>query len=312
MSYPGSDFGTNLAVVAPGTNVATCVRTGQGTGGGDYITNFIGTSASAPFVAGIAALILSSNPCLTNEQVSTAIEQTCNKVDATVATYSNTTGRPNGTWSTLHGYGLVNAYAALNFANTTWLQNATETGTATRDNLGNVKAGFDVNPNLPTGDYIISSGANITIKSANAILFEPGFAANAGSLMDAFIAPFAGDCSPWEPEDKLDRIVPASTDSTGANFNAVTSFPNGNTIVIFPNPFANDIKIDFNIAEGQTPVTVIITDILGNLVCQNSSSFESGNHELHVSINSSASVFIAKVYVGNQCNVQKLVKYATN
>lgn len=61
---------------------------------GDYYTNFNGTSAACPHVAGIAALILSVNPELTSKQVTDIIEQTAQKIGN--YNYTNSTVHPNG------------------------------------------------------------------------------------------------------------------------------------------------------------------------------------------------------------------------
>jgi serine protease len=103
-SYNSSAYGAQLDVVAPGTDIYT-------TANGDDIVQINGTSFSAPMVAGIAALILSVNPCLSNKQVRDIIEKTCQKVGN--YNYTNTSGRPNGTWNNEMGYGLVDAHAAV-------------------------------------------------------------------------------------------------------------------------------------------------------------------------------------------------------
>ena len=87
-----SNYGTNLDVVAPGTAIRSTSTSPSGYATGD------GTSFAAPHVAGIAALILSVNPDLTQAQVRDAIESTCTNL----ASLNNQGGR-----------GLVNAYAAL-------------------------------------------------------------------------------------------------------------------------------------------------------------------------------------------------------
>ncbi len=99
-----SNYGTGLDVVAPGTNIYTTDR--QGSDGynnasginGDYYSNFGGTSAAAPHVAGIAALILSVNPDLHGYQV---------------GDYINNTASNNRVWNSQTGYGLVNAGTAV-------------------------------------------------------------------------------------------------------------------------------------------------------------------------------------------------------
>ncbi|MDR2968478.1 MAG: S8 family serine peptidase [Tannerellaceae bacterium] len=113
----GSNYGTALDVVAPGVKIYTTDiqsslgdNTTTGTAG-NYYASFNGTSAATPHVAGIAALILSANPNLTQKQVSDIIESTAEKVGG--YGYTTTSGRPNGMWNNQMGYGLVDAYAAL-------------------------------------------------------------------------------------------------------------------------------------------------------------------------------------------------------
>lgn len=101
----GSNFGTELDVVAPGVNIPTIDLNGG------YISGFNGTSSATPHVAGVAALILSVNPNLTLEEVNDIIESTAQKVGS--YNYQSTAGRANGSWNNEMGYGLVNAEAAV-------------------------------------------------------------------------------------------------------------------------------------------------------------------------------------------------------
>ena len=127
----GSNYGSQLDVVAPGVLIPTTDRQGNlgynptlrihTMNGGNKITSdytnrdytvwFNGTSAACPHVAGVAALILSVRPNLTGQQVRNIIEQTAQKVGG--YSYATTSGRPNGTWHQEMGYGLVDAYAAV-------------------------------------------------------------------------------------------------------------------------------------------------------------------------------------------------------
>ncbi len=108
----GSNFGSQLDIVAPGVLNYSTDRSGTvGYTNNNYIPNFNGTSSACPHVAGVAALILSVNPCLTGQQVRDIIEQTAQKVGG--YSYSTTAGRPNGTWNNQMGYGLVDAHAAV-------------------------------------------------------------------------------------------------------------------------------------------------------------------------------------------------------
>lgn len=115
----GSQYGDELDVVAPGVHIWTTDE--QGASGynpdlgpaGDYVPDFNGTSSATPLVAGLAGLILSSNPSLTNQEVRDIIESTADKVSPALYAYANTAGRLNGTWHEEVGYGRVNALAAI-------------------------------------------------------------------------------------------------------------------------------------------------------------------------------------------------------
>jgi subtilisin family serine protease len=133
----GSNYGNMLDVVAPGVLISTTDRLGVSgynpnvhihtQNGGNKISNdyanrdytvwFNGTSAATPHVAGVAALILSVNPNLTQAQVTDIIESTARKVGN--YSYTNTSGRPNGTWNNQMGYGLIDAEAAVTAARKT-------------------------------------------------------------------------------------------------------------------------------------------------------------------------------------------------
>ena len=107
-----SSYGSELDVVAPGDAIPTTDLTGAaGYKPSDYYMGFTGTSAAAPHAAGVAALMLSKNPCLAQEDVVDIIESTTKKVGG--YSYTNTVGRNNGTWNDEMGYGLIDAYSAL-------------------------------------------------------------------------------------------------------------------------------------------------------------------------------------------------------
>lgn len=108
-----SNYGTGLDIAAPGVGIYTTDR--QGTNGynssaspaGDYYANFSGTSAAAPHVAAVAALILSVDNSLSYKQVISILTDTAEKVGS--YTYN-----ANG-WSAELGFGRLNACAALNW-----------------------------------------------------------------------------------------------------------------------------------------------------------------------------------------------------
>ncbi len=105
-----SCVGDSLDLVAPsgalsgnGDVVTTDISGVNGEENGDYIYSFGGTSAACAEVAGVAALMLSINPTLTQYRVREILRET-----ASSATY----------WTAAYGYGRVNAGAAVNKAKT--------------------------------------------------------------------------------------------------------------------------------------------------------------------------------------------------
>ncbi|MCD6288930.1 MAG: S8 family serine peptidase [Anaerolineae bacterium] len=88
-----SNYGPFVSVSAPGLSVISTYRDG----GYRYMS---GTSMATPHVSGLAALILSRNPTLSNAQVRSIIESTADDL-----------GTPG--WDPYFGYGRINAARAL-------------------------------------------------------------------------------------------------------------------------------------------------------------------------------------------------------
>ncbi len=107
----GSSYGQELDLSAPCTNILSTTRLLGGQPTGYAYVN--GTSFAAPQVTGVAGLCLSTNPCLSNNQVYEILRYTSDK-----------TGGYNYNWNNLlqpgHslelGYGRLNAYKAVKTA----------------------------------------------------------------------------------------------------------------------------------------------------------------------------------------------------
>jgi thermitase len=113
-SWWGASFGPDVDVVAPCLEMPTTDRLGNsGYSTGDYFDSFNGTSSATPLVAGLAGLILSLRPTLTNVEVRDFIESTCDKISPSLYTYAHDNAKPSGTWNNEVGYGRVNAERAI-------------------------------------------------------------------------------------------------------------------------------------------------------------------------------------------------------
>ena len=92
----GSNYATWVDVAAPGSDIYTTKV------GGGYESNFGGTSAATPHAAATAAMILSQNPNLTNEDVMWVIRRSADDILET--------GRD------LLGYGRINVLQAIDYS----------------------------------------------------------------------------------------------------------------------------------------------------------------------------------------------------
>ena len=104
-----SNYGVQLDVVAPGTDIVSATNT-NGTS-----SSFTGTSFASPIVSGVCALVKDVNECLSTENIKDIVCMTADKVNAVNYDYYWYSER--GLKSDITGYGLINAYDAVNTAN---------------------------------------------------------------------------------------------------------------------------------------------------------------------------------------------------
>ena len=88
-----SNYGNGLQIAAPGVQIMTL------DGGGNAPHTLTGTSLATPFVSGVAALLLSLNPTLTNVELWNVLNETAVS--------------PTGGYSVYYGHGIVNAWNAI-------------------------------------------------------------------------------------------------------------------------------------------------------------------------------------------------------
>lgn len=162
-----SGHGNELDVVAPGVNIlSTIPNNATGT--------MNGTSMACPHVAGVAALVLSANPSLTAQQVRDIIEKTAQKVGG--YSYQTVSGRPNGTWNQQMGYGLVNAYAAVQAA-TACVNSYTDQTVTTNTSV----TGCDA---LTVKNVIVKNGAKLTLTAPDSITINGNFEVETGAQLE--------------------------------------------------------------------------------------------------------------------------------
>ncbi|MEM3618548.1 MAG: S8 family peptidase [Candidatus Bathyarchaeia archaeon] len=87
-----SNYGSHIDLCAPGVNIISTALNGTYAYGS-------GTSFAAPFVAGVAALLLSKNPDQTPQNVAETL-------------YNQAEDLGGNSWDPYYGWGLVNAYSA--------------------------------------------------------------------------------------------------------------------------------------------------------------------------------------------------------
>jgi subtilisin family serine protease len=162
-----SNYGNRLDVVAPGVDIFSATLN-------NGYTISSGTSFAAPQVSGIIALMLSVNPYLTPLQIRNIIESNAQKVGG--YTYQITSGHPNGTWNEQMGYGLVDAYAAVQAACPAIVNfnNQTITSDTTVVSCGDISV----------QNVTVTNNAKLTLDAANETIINSGFEVQLGSQLE--------------------------------------------------------------------------------------------------------------------------------
>lgn len=162
-----SNYGTNLDLVAPGVDIYSLdLNNGYRTESG--------TSFAAPQVSAVIALLLSVDPYLDYSEIVEIICATTNQKLGGY-TYSTTTGKPHGTWNEHMGYGVLDAYGAVqalicpttNFVNQTVTTNTTVNGC-----------------NVNVQDVNVQNNSKLTIDAQNDATINGFFEVQIGSELE--------------------------------------------------------------------------------------------------------------------------------
>lgn len=308
----GSNYGPELDVIAPGVKIPTTDRQGgAGYSGSDYVQDFNGTSSATPHVAGLAGLILSMNPCLSQHQVVDIIEKTAEKVGS--YSYSTTAGRENGTWNNQTGYGMININEAMQMTRELYVQNETLTGNKIYQVQGKIWAGNNVDPSQPSGDVFINSGANIDFIASNEIKLVGGFNVNLGATFDATI--ISTNCNSWNQNARvigpIANVIDGPISSTPEVENSMVSDLPIQEVSIVPNPFTSELKLNFSLTN-DSKVEASIYNLQGQLVrvVIPASSFAKGYHSQTISLVNGIprGIYFARLQINEQVITRKLIK----
>jgi subtilisin family serine protease len=163
MQNGGSNYGNHIDVVAPGNWI-------NSTAWNNVYQYWAGTSMAAPFVSGLAALLLAKEPSLTNAAVQNII---CTTAEDQVGNPAEDTAG----WDKYYGFGRINAYDALLYLTQPQLDIGSIVGgtgiTATLNNTGfgdatdiqwniTITGGFFVLPRETSGSIPSLAGGGST------------------------------------------------------------------------------------------------------------------------------------------------------
>lgn len=237
---PTSDGRIKPDILAQGTGVFAASASGKYTG------SFAGTSAATPLAAGVAGLLLSAHPYLTNVQVRDILIKTADN-------YST----PNND----RGYGLVSAAKAIDYPN------------VQSDNSGNIIHKIFIN------DFAIDPSTVKINYSVSGSDFTEASMSYDDTIRYSFVLPSSGN-------DQYVEFYFTYNDSSGTSYrepssenylltygaSVVSLSPEINNVPTgyqlsqnYPNPFNGQTRINF-IASKQKQAELIVYNILGQKV----------------------------------------------
>ncbi len=307
--YYYSNYGSELDVVAPSNVMTTYLNN-------IYINGFGGTSAASPHVAGLASLIRSIEPTLSWSEVRSIIRTTADKVSAM--------GSSN--FTTKYGYGRINAYTALVYANANGHPPVSprdfqiETHTDIYPYRPKLKwtanvdpdiAGYKVERKINNGSWIVPvNGNNISPNTTEFIDMEVLIWNNSNN-QTAYYRMKAFD---------TENLYSDNTQTESINF--YTIFKNSSLIgnenesssidyhlfSNYPNPFNPSTSIKYQIKD-EGFVSLIIYDILGKKIVTLVNEYKNaGYYKVDFSANEFPSgVYIYKLSVNGFISVKKML-----
>ncbi len=305
---PASNYGLTLDVVAGGSSIYTTDI--QGTGGStgnNYNSNFNGTSAACPQVAGVAALILSVNPCLTQQAVHDIICFSGQKLsDYTFTSQIGTSRESLGSWNNEVGHGLVDANVCVNLAKDLFIQK--QTISANEDfNYSDILMGSNVTSFKQTGNAVIDNNAVSTITAKNSITLKKGTLISRGATVLLKIDPDLA-CNYSNPINKMGSIS-GNSDNMMESSEIVTNNIE-RKFSFFPNPTNEilNIKVESKLSE---KIKVEIFNVGGRILYSDYFDFsENLTHGLNLNENNlkDSGIYFIKVSNSIFSDSYKIIK----
>jgi len=300
----GSNYGPEMGVVAPGVhNWSTDIQGANGETTNDYYEYFGGTSSATPCVAGVAGLILSTNPCLNVAELRSLLAFTADKVGS--VPYTPVAGGgplPATSWNNEMGYGKVNANKAVILAHDVYRQDENISSLSSSylsSSVNKLYAGRNVTTLKPVGDYTVGSAGIVGFKARESIEMLPGFTAQYGCL---FFAEIDNPCTTgyvhWKPGSISSSDTKQSADIKDG-YDETT---------IYPNPTTGVLNIAFN-GRREEVVSITIVNVLGQMMLQREFMKKAGGYTEALSIGDFVpGNYFVLVRIGKEIHQSKITK----
>ena len=288
-----SNYGNGLDIVAPGKNILTLYRKLI-----NQYTTENGTSFSAPIVSGVAALILSQNPELTPEQVKNIIIQSADKVS----------GMNGYNYHPEYGYGRINAKKALES-----VPEIVYNRSINNIVVNNMQIVYARNQ-IEASNYTMNSGSSVIFKAGNNIKLNTGFKVNSGSNFKAYIGYVQQPCS--QIYIMQDEDLYSQSDSSDINISSKIKYSNTDSahfeieLQTYPNPFHEDVTIEFTTKKFYNQLIVYITDVSGRIVKEltNSTNNPIGKYSIVTNMNGcDSNVYVVVVAADGVLTTEKII-----
>lgn len=195
-----------------------------------------------------------------------------------------------------------------------YLQDKTITDARNYIASNKIEAGNSVTTSIPTGNFILASGSNVSMKAGNQIVLADGFVASSGSTFIAQIGPI--QCDGVESQhyrssiQNQESIVSAETYNKSSKLNEEVIYRKEENVIakeeslkIYPNPSHNY----FTVQTTETPKQIILYNSQG-IQLIDYSKIESNVTKIDLSAEASGIYFLKIRKADGEYVIKKLIK----